>query len=60
MVIELKKTVHSCTATGMLYPYPAGICQHCMGQGIDFQMSHAEMNKENVKRQFEKKIRGGG
>jgi len=59
MVIELKKTVHSCPTTGMLYPYPAGICPHCLGQGIDVQMSHTEMNKENVKRQFEKKLKGG-
>ena len=59
MVVLLKRTCHSCPTTMMLYAYPSSICPHCQGQGIDIEMTTDEMIKENVKRQFEKKLKGG-
>ena len=56
MVVILKREVHSCPVTNMLYAYPARICQYCQGKGIDFHMTTEEMFKENIRRQFEKKL----
>jgi len=59
MVVLLKKNVHSCPPTGLIYAYPAKLCPICFGRGIDLQMDTREVYKENVKRQFEKRLRGG-
>ena len=58
MVVLIKKEIHSCPITNMLYPYPSSICPYCQGQGINFKMTYKEMQKENIKRQFEKKLKG--
>jgi len=55
----IKKVVHVCLKTDMVYPYPSRICPWCKGKGIDLQMTTKEMYKENVRRQFEKKLSGG-
>jgi hypothetical protein len=57
MVVLIKRTVHSCPNTGMLYLYPAELCPLCKGRGLNFKMTTDEMHKENVRRHWEKYLK---
>ena len=58
-MLEIKKICHACPHTEMLYLYPAKLCPWCHGAGLDIRMTAKEVKIENIKRQFQAKLKEG-